>query len=111
MIALEFEKKKEFQPVREAWKSYLAHLSKKPPEDPQQQAVFLSKRPELFANFFHLMGKALGHSIEKTQIEREFYLTTYSTKVDADWEVIRNGLVTVLGGKAPFPMEAQSRDK
>ena len=105
MIALEFEKGKKFQPVREAWKAYLAHLSENPLEDPHQQAVFLSKRPELFANLLFVMGKSLGHNLEKTQIEREVYLTTYSTRVDAEWDAIRMGLEAILSGRSAFPME------
>jgi hypothetical protein len=105
MISIEFEKGKKFQPVREAWRAYLAHLSENLPEDPHQQAVFLSKRPELFVNLMFVMAKSLGHDLEKTQIEREVYITTYSTRVEAEWDAIRMGLAAILSGGVPFPME------
>ena len=74
---------------------------------PHQKAVYFAKRPALLGDLY-IMGDSLGQETERTQTERKIYLTTYSTRVDTDWDTIRTGLATILSGNAAFPMNVVS---
>jgi|GEM_PF-470263 len=105
LIDLEFPPaRKRFKRVRSAWKAYRTHLGEKVPEDAQTQAVFYSKRQDLFEDMLYEIGLALGYDFDKTQIGKDAYSTQYHEKMEADALTIRTKLVEVLTGKAAFPM-------
>lgn len=105
LIDLEFPSdKKQFKRVRSAWKAYHTHLGENVPEEAQVQAVFFSKRQDLFEDMLYEMALALGYDFDKTQIGKDAYSTQYQEKMEADALIIRTKLVEVLTGKAAFPM-------
>lgn len=104
MIDLEFPSSaRKFRKLRNAWKAYRTHLGE-PDPGPPADAVFYSKRDDLFLDMLYEMGQALGYDFDKTQIGKDAYSTVYHERVERDQEFIRTKLVEILNGKAAFPM-------
>lgn len=103
MITIEFRGQK-FNKVRGAWRAYFSHLSEELPEDPHQRAVYLGKRPDLFADVLQEMATALGYEFDKTQISKEAYVTRHQEDVEADQTILRKKMVDVMTGKSRIPI-------
>jgi len=109
MIDLEFPPGgKRFKAVQEAWKAYRTSLFETPPQDEKELAIFYADRPKLLAEMLYQMGKAVGYNdLDKTQIQKEGYYTTFQSKVDADSNILRSKLVEIVTGQATLPMSVK----
>jgi len=105
LIDLEFPaQNKRFKTVRSAWKAYHAHLFERMPEDSQLQAVFFSKRQDLFEDMLYEMGLSLGYDFDKTQIGKDAYSPLHQEQIEADALTIRTKLVELLPGRSSLPL-------
>lgn len=71
---------------------------------PQERAVYVGKRPDLFVDLLKEMATALRYEFDKTQILKEGYATRHQEEVEADQNILRKKMVEVMTGKAAIPM-------
>jgi len=111
MIDIEFYKN---QKVVDAWKLLLDNYLNFPtpiPKDfnaPDYKAKLdssVTKSSELLTDLLYEMAKSLNYSFDKVHLKRAVYIPKGHIDFLVDQEVIRRGLVGVLLGKLPIPIE------
>jgi hypothetical protein len=83
---------------------YLNYLSTQgiPPE------VWGQKRIDLFVDLLVEMATLLGYKFNRVEISREVYLPTGHTRIEADQQIIREGMAKLFKGEIAIPMDVKS---
>ncbi len=101
-IDLEFDKNnKKEKAVIEAWKAYLDLLGDKSMR-PEQWGV---KRVDLLVELLHKMAQVLDYDFDKTHIKNSSYSPVAHGNTEDELKALRVGLIQMLEGKRPLPME------
>ncbi len=103
MIDVEFYGKRK---VIAAWKVYLDHLVNNQPGD-NDWPRWNDRRDELLTDLLSEMGLSLGYKFSKVDIRRAIYNPKGHYEIENELNVIRKGLVEVLTGKTPLPMDVR----
>jgi len=101
-IDLEFDKNdRKEREVIEAWKEYLdlLHNTSIPIE---QWGV---KRIDILVELLHKMARVLNYDFDKTHIKNSSYSPRAHGETEDQHAALRKGLIEVLDGKRPVPME------
>jgi hypothetical protein len=102
MIDVEFYgNNKKDKAVVSAWKLYLDNLG----DDFTQEDVRLSKRSDLLLDLLYSMAKALSYDFDKEQIKNTSYIPQIHVDIETEQMLIRKGVIRVLDGKLPIPIE------
>ena len=108
MIDLFFERKGKEKAIVEKWDEYLDHLAKRIDENDQNYKVkieaWTDQIDENLAEMLHLMGKSLGYDFDKVRIKKGIYVPRGHGDIEFDNTVIRKGMVSIMMGKAGFPV-------
>ena len=101
MIDIEFQgEDAKSKAVLNAWKAYLDHLN-----SPQtNEAVWVSKKDDLFVDLLYEMSRHLDYDFDKTYIRRTSYFPKGVADQVTDDGVIRRGLAGVMRGDGAFPI-------
>ena len=107
-IELIYNSKKD-KNIVEKWNEYLDHFSQAPKENNKDYSIrlnsWLEKGDDLLADLLQTMGKSLGYDFDKVKIKRGIYTPRGHGEEQADYFIIRKGLVDILSGKAGFPIK------
>ena len=87
-----------------SWKEYLDYLSRQgvSPE------VWGQRRIELFIDLLVEMVAFLGYNFSRVEISREVYWPTAHARIEADQQIIREGVAKLFKGEAALPMDVKS---
>jgi hypothetical protein len=87
-----------------SWKEYLDYLSTQgvPPE------LWGQRRIELFVGLLVDMAVFLGYNFTRVEISREVYWPTAHAPIEADQQIIREGLAKLFRGETAIPMDVKS---
>jgi uncharacterized protein DUF6680 len=87
-----------------SWKEYLDNLSKQgvPAE------VWAQRRVDLFVDLLVEMAAFVGYNFTRVEISREVYWPTAHARIEADQQIIREGLAKLFRGEAAIPMAVKS---
>ena len=77
--------------VLSSWKAYLDHLNSAQTD----QAMWLSRKEDLFVDLLYEMGRHLGYDFDKTHIRRTSYFPRGVGEREADQLAITQGLAGV----------------
>ena len=90
--------------IVDSWKEYLDYLSKQgvPPD------VWAQRRFDLFVDLLHSTAADLGYNFTRVEISREVYLPTAHARIEADQQIIREGMAKLFRGEAAIPMDVKS---
>ncbi|WP_054058861.1 DUF6680 family protein [Pseudomonas asplenii] len=101
-IDLEFVKShKKEKAVVEAWKEYHDLLN----NGNLSAEQWNTKRIDLLAELLHKMALVLDYDFDKTHIKNSSYAPRYHSDTEAEQAAIRKGIIEVLAGRQPVPME------
>ncbi len=103
MISLEFPGEK-FSRVRDAWRTYLDHLSTPLPSgaDP---SVWAEKRSELLTKLLSAMASVLGYQFDEVDIRKGAYVPQQHVNDEQEQRALRSALLQLLAGKAVIKTE------
>jgi hypothetical protein len=91
--------------IVEAWNVYFDHLNNAPPSISE---AWTSKSLDLFTELLHKMSLFLGYDFKLVEIKRGCYFPRGHEQIDLELEGIRRGLLAVLKGEKPLPMEVRA---
>ncbi len=90
--------------IVDSWKEYLDHLSQ-PQLTPE---LWGQRRVELFNILLVNMATFLGYKFTTVEISREVYSPTAHAQIEADQQIIRQGLARLFRGEFAIPMDVKS---
>lgn len=90
--------------VVRAWKEYLDHLN----QPSEFHEVWGQKRYDLFTELLWRLAVALKFDFTKVELQREVYSPKGHATIEADQEVIRQGLSAIFRGEKAFPLDIKS---
>ena len=97
-VPLEFHKVK---PVMSAWSDLLMHLNS---DSTINSDAWLKTRVKRFLTLLKTMGEFLRYDFRDAELEDHAYFPKWQDLMMKDQELVRKGLVDLLGGKASLPM-------
>lgn len=102
-IDLEFSGNKKYLKVISTWKEYFDNLSQRFEGEDQLKAWIL-RNEELLANLLFEMGHSLGYDFDKILIKRNVYSPVGHVKVEQEFQLIRQSIISLLQGENPLPI-------
>jgi hypothetical protein len=102
LVMLEFYKE---SAVLDAFRNYIGHLSRTPPEIGQDEA-FWEEREDLFTNLIKAMGASLGYDFDGRELGRLRYTPQGWVDEDNRQRKVQGLLIDMLEGRRPVPISA-----
>jgi hypothetical protein len=100
-VPIEFYSNKK---IVDPWKEYLNYLSTQgiPPE------VWGQKRTDLFVDLLVEMAVFLGYNFNRVEISREVYWPSGHARIEADQQIIREGMAKLFRGEFSIPVDVKA---
>jgi hypothetical protein len=97
--------------VIDAWRSYLDHLNSlgENPTEVQTQTL-VTRKDELFIDPLYEISQAVGYEFDKVNLKHSIYSPKAHGTDEMEQRIVREGLVSILSGKKPFPIKIFSAE-
>ncbi len=111
VIDLEFSvKKPKEKEVVDSWKVYRDHLNNAPshvsdPSYPDQVLRWKEKTDEFLIDLLFVMSRTLDYDFDLVQLKRGCYTPKSHLDYETEHQLIRHGLLRLLGGHTPLKVE------
>lgn len=100
-VPLEFYK---LPKIVEAYRAFIKHIVS--PQQPNPQG-WADRRVDLLMDLIHKIALEVGYKFSVAELKAEFYAPQGHRVIEEEQTVIRQGLVSILTGKAAFPMDVK----
>lgn len=87
-----------------SYKKYIENLSTRTPQEINIQQKFFRDREDLFFDLIHDMGKLLGFSLDKRELDKFAYVPQGWDNDETEIRAFRKLVIEVLTAKRPLPV-------
>jgi len=89
--------------IRRAWKLYFYHLCNEEKRE-QNPEKWVANNANYLSNLIYRMGKSLGYSIERDQIQHDAYVPMYHRANEENANKVKLFLTDIADGRRAFPV-------
>lgn len=109
MIDIEYHADNKGINIVRKWREYLDHLDNYPKEGTEDQRDrWGDKKGEILADILMEMSIYLGYRFEKLTIKKAIYVPQAYSDIEFEQTAIRRGVLDILLGRKPIPIEVAS---